>query len=133
MEIEIVYTDSSVLTFGEYKFTSLIRVPPKYLLDIYKTKNYPDKALITYIKENLDNIKARQSGELPTPRIELACKKLAYPTRKAARIALKDIRVKAERSEQKHKIPIRPYECDRCSGWHLTSMTKEKWEEEKNA
>ncbi|MCX6755524.1 MAG: hypothetical protein NT068_03255 [Candidatus Nomurabacteria bacterium] len=35
--------------------------------------------------------------------------------------------------EQVHKKPIRSYECEKCSAWHLTSMPYEVWKElEKN-
>jgi uncharacterized protein YjhX (UPF0386 family) len=41
---------------------------------------------------------------------------------------------KARESVQENKKPVRAYECEKCSGWHLTSIPHERWEKikEKN-
>jgi uncharacterized protein (DUF3820 family) len=125
MELEIVYTDTTPLPRGKYQFTSLNRVPPEYLLQIYKNKDRSDKALFEYIEKNLEAIKARVGNFIVVKPYGQTCNKIAYATRKAARDALKDIR----NHDQEHKKPIRTYECEFCSFWHLTSLTVEEWRE----
>lgn len=49
--------------------------------------------------------------------ITFLCAKITYPNKVEAKFELKNIR----ECKQKHKKPIRAYECPICSGWHLTS------------
>ncbi|MCX6753097.1 MAG: hypothetical protein NTW62_02015 [Candidatus Nomurabacteria bacterium] len=121
--MESKYSDNSIIISGKYKFTLVKNLPVKYLLNIYNSNNRNDKQLFEYVKENIDKIKARSSGKKT---VEIKCDKIAYVSRKEARFHLKRIR---ETGEQEHKKPIRSYECDKCSAWHLTSMPYEVWKE----
>lgn len=119
-----MYTDETPLTFGKHKFVRLCRVPAEYLLNIYKTKNIKDKELIDYIEKNLEKIIARQEGKIIAPKLEKTCEKITYISEKDAKFEINKIREK----EQEHKKPVRAYECQKCGGWHLTSIPFEKWE-----
>lgn len=123
------YSDTTLLTTGKYKFVALCRIPPKYLLDIYNKENrngkYPDQELIAYIEKNLERLKAKHTGKEVAPKLERVCEKFVYPSRKDAKIELKKIR----KIIQEHKKPIREYECDKCGGWHLTSIPYEVWKQ----
>lgn len=61
------------------------------------------------------------------PSKEYICDKIAYYCKKVANDALKIIR----ETEQDHKKPVRSYECEKCSQWHLTSIPYETWKEMK--
>lgn len=63
----------------------------------------------------------------PKPLIKFKCEKKTYATKSLARESLKRIR----EEEGNNKKPIRSYECPYCSGWHLTSIPIEGFEEEK--
>lgn len=119
MELEIIYNDNTVLTFGKYKFTRLGLVDPAYLLFIYKQKNYLDKcikdvALKKYIEDNIERIVNGMYGYVND---DNACKKITYANEKIAKSVLNDISI----VKQDHKKPVRAYQCDKCTGWHLTS------------
>jgi hypothetical protein len=138
MEIKPPYTDDTVLTFGDFAFTRLSRVPAEYLLDYLKKKKRkykPDQELIQYIKNNLEKIKARK--DKPPPDIEigyrlqgkhtvLVCK----DTNKVIFISEKDAKTEIQRVQklkQRHKKPVRAYACEKCGGWHNTSIPHEDW------
>lgn len=132
MYSELVYTDHTTLCNGKYKFYKLHEVPVDYLINIYENlKGSTDKALAAYVEKNIDRIKARKEG-LPfivEPIVEKeVCTKKYYPTKGEARKALKIIR----ESQGDHKKPIRSYECEKCSGWHHTSLTIEEWKQKIN-
>ena len=112
-----MYADDTILTRGKYKFTSLCRVPPEYLLNLYAKKNKANPELYEYVEKNLSLIKARAIGALEIPELHIVCKKIVYSSEKVAKAELKRI------SEMKndHKIPIRSYHCEVCGGFHLTS------------
>lgn len=119
------YTDNTIMLSGDYKYTSLCRVPPSYLLKIYhRRKKHPDKALLAYIKDNMEKIKGRQDGTIAIPKLEIACEKRQFTNQKEAKDEIKRIRDLA----QGHKKPVRSYECEKCGAWHITSMSLEKWE-----
>lgn len=146
------YNDNSILTSGPYAFTSLKRIPAKWLLNIYnldKTSKYPprrkggrhpDRKLIEYIERNLEAIKEREFKPVEEVAglghkrrgkngIQLTCEatgKLLYASEKDAK---KDLRAAQQSSSEKK--PIRSYECEHCSGWHLTSIPYKKWKGEK--
>lgn len=122
MEFEQTYTDNTVLAHGKYKFTSLCRIPPEYLLSLHNNKQFHDQALVTYVANNLEKIKARRDGSMPTPELERVCTKIAF-TKSDAKKELKRIRD----TSQDHKKPIRSYECDKCGWWHLTSEVSKKF------
>ena len=121
------YTDDTLLTTGKYSFTKLARVPAKYLLAIYKNKTIKDESLYSYIEENLERIKSRLNEPIPLPEIEL-CEKTTYFSIKEAKCALTII----NQDEREHKKPVRVYECLKCGGWHLTSITLDEWKEINN-
>ena len=57
--------------------------------------------------------------------IIIECGKIPFFSKEMARKELKRIREEAELYGQKtDRIPIRSYECDKCSQWHLTSKQK---------
>lgn len=146
------YNDNTMLTSGPYKFTSISRIPAKWLLKIYKLDKkaaypqkgrlgrYPDRKLIDYIEKNLESIRKRkgqpveQITSLGHKRrgggsIQLTCEetgKLVYVSEKDAKTELREI----QKSDSEKK-PVRAYECDKCSGWHLTSIPYEVWKEMK--
>jgi hypothetical protein len=123
-----MYTDNSMLTTGKYKYISLCRVPPEYLLEIFKNKKHPNKELLEYIENNMEKIKGRLIGEIPIPELVLPCEKIMYPSEKAAKTEIRRI----EKLEQENKKPVRAYECEKCGAWHLTSIPFEKWEKKKD-
>jgi len=124
------YNDNTLLKLGENKFVSLCRVNPTHLLQIYKKgKKNPAKAnnaLMVYIEKNMDKINARLKGILPIPKLEIRCVKQVFPSEKSAKEKLGLI----EKTKQEHKKPIRVYECEKCSGWHLTSIPIKEWTKE---
>jgi hypothetical protein len=139
MEQQKDYTDDTILTSGDYMFTSLRNVSPSYLLELHTTRKTKDKELLKYIDNNLEKIKARQEDRLtqgtdPGYRlmggsVRLTCAatdKMIYLTEKDARLELK--RIKEKLRKHKKKKPVRVYECTKCLGWHLTSLMLEEWE-----
>lgn len=131
MNLKQPYTDNSILTNGKYKFVSLFRVPAEYLLNIYFKENkngkYPDRELIAYIESNLEKLKQEKGLEKKVLPVERLCEKLVFPSKKDAKFALNQIK----EEKQEHKKPVRTYECERCGGWHLTSISHEEWEKRK--
>lgn len=113
----MAYNDNTILTFGEYKFTRLCRVPAFYLIDLYKS-GCQDKELLEYVKENMDKIKDRLEGKSKTPQLVMPCTKFAYSDEKDAKRHLKEIHNKGDNHGYQ---PIRAYECNKCGFWHLTS------------
>lgn len=144
------YNDSTMLASGPYKFTSLGKIPAKWLIKIYnqdkeascilkkgKFGKHPDRKLIAYIEKNLESIKKRRGqhtakedtgfGHKTRPGgggvKQLTCNetgKLVYVSEKEAKDEL--ILIKQSDSEKK---PVRAYECEKCGGWHLTSIPYE--------
>lgn len=68
-----MYTDETILTWGEHKFTSLCRVPADYLLKLYYNQHY-DTELMKYVEDNLERIIARKEGKPKAPPIEIDIK-----------------------------------------------------------
>lgn len=114
----MAYEDNTILTFGKYKFLRLVNIPPSHLLKIYKNKSCRDKELIKYIEDNLEKLIYRESTGTHHIIIEGVCEKITYPNEKEAKFKLAFI----TSVNQSHKKPTRAYECDKCGGWHLTSM-----------
>lgn len=120
-----MYDDNTILSFGKYKFTALCRVPSDYLLRIYKSGHYTNLSpeLKEYIESNIEVILLRKQGIISPALFEFPCLKTTYPTENDAKKVLKQVR----QIIQKHKKPIRAYACEKCGGWHLTSMPLEVW------
>lgn len=129
---DTVFTDTTQYPInGKYKDLPLYMLPANFLLGIYRNYN-TDKRLKQYIADNLEKIHARalDEGILPERSKLPVCTKKQYATKREANDHLKWIRnVAAKRFD--HKIPIRSYECDICSAWHLTSKPHEKFKEVK--
>ena len=130
---QVIYTDETVLKGTRYKNHKLCDVPVEYLLNVQaRPKGFTDKALVAYVHNNLDRLLAKKNGvpfiKKETTRRPL-CQKEVYVTKGDARRALKRIR----ESPSIDKKPIRSYECEWCSYWHLTSLPIEKWKEEEQA
>ena len=119
----MAYTDDTILTSGKYKFTRLCRVPPDYLINLYKDRNYHDKELIEYIGTNIQRIVDRKLGKIVASQLKRVCDKIQYPTEKDAKFEINRIK----NLEQENKKPVRAYQCDKCSAWHLTSISHEEW------
>jgi hypothetical protein len=117
-----MYTDNTPLPFGKYKYVSLCRVPPDYLLNIYQDKTIR-KELLEYIENNMERIIMRKEGIIETPSLELVCDKISYYNEKLAKQVLNRI----HKYEHDYKVPVRAYECPKCSQWHLTSMPLEEY------
>lgn len=117
------YTDHTPIPFGKYKFISLCRVPADYLLQLYKDKAPYLADIREYIETNMETIIMRKEGILKPPPFEFPCGKTTYINGKDARRVLEYIKG----IEQEHKKPVRAYECDKCGGWHLTSIPLEDW------
>lgn len=132
-----MYTDNSILTWGKHKFTKLCRIPADYLLRLTDC-NCPDNELLKYIEFNKDAIIARNEGIVDTPEVELGFKfvgnrvKIICPdTEKIIFISEKDAKNEIQRImnlTQTQKKPVRAYECTKCGGWHLTSISYEEYE-----
>lgn len=60
----------------------------------------------------------------------MKCAKAKYDSKLEAQLALADIhRSNTHHHRRKYREePIRSYQCDKCKGWHLTSMTSEEYE-----
>lgn len=143
----MVYTAETVLKFGKYKRCKLGDVPQEYLRQIYACK-HPDADLIQYIAINLPHLTSRIitnrsitaksavpqtnfekdiSARLYGKTVMLVCKdtdKIIFVTEKDAKYEIR----RAAGNMQSNKKPVRTYECEKCGGWHLTSIPHEKWE-----
>jgi hypothetical protein len=105
----------------------------KSLLSIYSISSpislaCVDKSLAEYAEKNIDRIKAKADGFpfIVEAQVEVErCTKIQYMSKKVAREALQKIRD----APGDHKKPIRSYECEKCSAWHLTSVPIEVWKE----
>lgn len=107
-------TRNSILTRGKHKFKTIQNVPIDYLLNIYNSQQNAYPELLAYVNANIDDIK---NGINPERDYNVTCTKIKYCNKKIANQHLKRIRSKT----QEHKKPIRAYECEKCSQWHLTS------------
>ncbi|WP_166919854.1 hypothetical protein [Flavobacterium poyangense] len=112
-----MYTEKSILTLGKFKFKLLKNVPKEYLISIYENQNpfYPE--LLKYVNANIDSIKNKVETIENT-----VCNKQDYFNQKIAKQKLLEIK----NNPQRHKKPIRAYECHKCSNWHLTSKPFKK-------
>jgi hypothetical protein len=68
-----MYTDNTLLTWGDYQFIKLRHLPADFLIFLYERK-CTDQNLLMYIKENIDKLKARRDGKIKAPPLELTFK-----------------------------------------------------------
>ncbi len=142
MEFKEIYTDNSVLAKGKYRYIKLSKIPADYFLNIYFKENkngkYPDKALIEYITKNMNSILDRIDKEpeefddiIGYKNVGKFVQLICMPTGKRIFISEKDAKLEIRRIqglEQDGKKPERSYECEKCGGWHITSIPHEEWE-----
>lgn len=59
----------------------------------------------------------------------MSCNKVIYPTKLDALLAIMNAERynHRERKRSEKILPLRTYYCDKCAGWHLTSMSIEKY------
>lgn len=123
MSLDGEYNDNTVLLSGAYKKFKLCDIPANYFLRIYTyPKTCGDLNLIKYIKNNIDKLEAENQHNHIKHENSI-CRKYPYPSKSAARMALRDIR----KAPGKNTKPVRSYECPKCNFWHLTSMPIEVW------
>ena len=118
-----MYTDDTIMLTGRYKFVKLKNIPSEYLIKIYENGSTTDRDLINYINLNMETLLVKNTKKLTIE--PLPCTKLVFTSKKMANKYLKDIANK----KQSHKKPIRSYECEKCSFWHVTSMPIEIFDE----
>ncbi len=92
-------------------------------MSLHKSEKHPDRALVAYVAKNLEKIKGWKNGTIAIPKLEIVCEKRVFPCEKDAKEELARILP----LDQSRKKPIRSYECDKCSGWHLTSIPLDDW------
>lgn len=117
------YDDGTVLMWGPHKFTRVSRIPADYLLSLNKANSH-DKLLLGYIEANKEKLESIYHGEIPAPKISEKCEKQLFVSQKEAKNELKRIR----KLSQTHLKPKREYQCPKCCGWHLTSLSLKEWE-----
>lgn len=98
-----------VLTFGKFINHKLSQVPDRYLKGLYESKILTDMRIIRYIERKI---------------LKMPCEKKGYLSRKEAMYDINKIKY----VDQNHKKPIRAYKCEYCEMWHLTSMSKEAYQ-----
>lgn len=125
-----MYSDFSVLKSGKHKGKMLFEVPADWLLSVlenyHPNNKQADMDLIEYIQKNKDLIPHREQKALEVIHSNSFCRKAYFPTKKDATFELNRIRSKSQ-TQKDHKIPVRAYECEFCSAWHLTSESYEEW------
>lgn len=109
------YNDMSCLTYGIHKYKALKKVDANYLLRLYRNGCNGDKALLKYIKDNYEAIEARigKDPEQESP----SCTKKAYISKQAANAHIRWI----QENSKSNYVPVRSYQCDKCTSWHITS------------
>jgi uncharacterized protein (DUF3820 family) len=133
-----MYTGETTLGFGKYKGMEIRHIPKDYLLKIYRD-GHPDTELMEYIKCNIkikEKIKEKEvkykfedtiSVSIHGTNAKLICKdsnKIIFISEKDAKYEIRRI----QNLQQENKKPTRTYECEKCGGWHLTSIPHERWE-----
>jgi uncharacterized protein (DUF3820 family) len=127
-----MYDWDTVIEYGRYKLNKLRDIPTEYLLGIWKNnKGGADMKMRDFLANNFEVLES--GGVEPSPKVQkvkpfvppvfFICDKKTFATKQDARNSLKKIRQVNENGER----PIRVYECEFCSGWHLTKMTTEEY------
>lgn len=111
----------------DWKFVPINKVPSSYILKTYKNFKNSHPQLFLFVVENLEILRYLGDKPLDDKESSRPCFKIAYCDEKTARSALSKIRD----TDQDHKKPIRVYECEYCSQWHLTSMPIETFKQKK--
>ena len=104
------------------------KLPSNYVLSIKNNFKHLRPEIWEYAEANKELL--IHLGEKPiTSEVEepIKCTKLQYHSQAFAKSELKRIR----ETIGNHKKPIRAYECDICSAWHLTSMEMETYKSTK--
>lgn len=126
-----MYTEDTLLTYGKYKGKMIKEIPKDYLVNVHITGGEEHAALKEYIEANLDKFPGLTMlswfNKKKDVTVQFICDKRTYPTKKSAMDSI----IKPKSKQQKKK-PIRAYECEKCSGWHLTSMPIETFKSIKN-
>jgi hypothetical protein len=107
----IEYNDNTVWTEAGHRFKLLKNVPIRYLINV--ANNYPKgekkDALLGYIKTRAD-----RPPELP---VITPCFKCRFISKESAQKAINRI----SQTVNDGRRPVRCYQCNICSFWHLTS------------
>ena len=111
------YNDKTILTGGKFKFIELGRADPSLLIEIFESKNKGNISLFKYVEKNLESIRERLNKN---PEEQSDCKKVKYVSREVAVSHIKWI----SKNSKNEKVPVRAYECDKCTSWHITSQSK---------
>lgn len=115
-----MYTEDTVLDYGKYKGKKIKDIPKDYMVNVHITGGEEHAELKKYIEANLYKYPGLTHlswfNKKSDVMVQFKCTKRTFPTKKSAMDSIvKPI------SMPKKPIPIRAYECEICSGWHLTS------------
>lgn len=122
-----MYSFDTIIDKGRYKFYRLGDIPATYFMTIWENqKGGGEPNMKEFITTNLNLIKERKNLML-SPKLgkKFICTKRYFPTKQDAKNSLSKIR----EVNQTEDRPVRAYECEYCSGWHLTSMPIEIFKE----
>lgn len=132
-----MYNKNTILTWGEYKNHMIKDIPIEWLKKI-RLSGCDDKKLNEYLKKrfNIFELISTESQFQETFTFKpnkkngyVVCSKtnkITYPLESDAKYEIN--RIKKSKSKTK---PVRAYECSHCGGWHLTSQTKEEYNNKK--
>lgn len=111
------YRVEYVLTEGRHAGSPLYKVPKNYLFAML-AGHYPDEDLRKWLRRNMGAVLERQAlpEEIREEKAE-ECGKIKYINKATA---VSHMRWLHENSKSKI-LPVRAYECDKCTAWHLTS------------
>lgn len=104
------------MKFGKFKGSILSEIDGSYLRMIYHDPKCSEE-LREYINENVGGVVKKFKIE----DFKFPCDKIIYFSEKEAKSHINKIKKMA----QKHKKPVRAYECEKCGLWHLTSISYE--------
>ena len=112
------YNDETILANGKLKFIPLGKVDPRILIEIFETKSKGNMSLFIYVEKNIEHIRSRLYNTNEEQIID--CNKVKYLSKEIANSHIKWI----SKNTKSKKVPIRSYQCDKCTAWHVTSMEK---------
>lgn len=115
------YNDETILTKGKLRFIPLGKVDPRVLIEIFETKSKGNMSLFNYVEKNIESIRSRfYKTYFPNEEQNIDCRKVKYISKKVANSHIEWI----SKNTKGDKVPIRSYQCDKCTAWHVTSMQK---------